>query len=347
MNSIEKLVNEHVLKMTPYSSARDDFKGQADIYLDANESYDDYLKTNRYPDPESRKVRKELEKVLSLPYEKTALGNGSDEVIDLLLRIFCKPGSDKILIMRPTYGAYKVFAAFSNIEVLDAPLKNDFSVDMKMCRKMLDEYKPKLTFICSPNNPAGTVVPLETIKEIASYNKGITVVDEAYGEFASNFKSAVSLIDENERIVVMKTLSKAWALAGARIGILIANPYIISLFVKVKPPYNVSLANQKLALETLKNEKRIKEDIASVVAMRSDLEDFCSSLPYTKEVIRTQANFILLRVEDADSLYRYLMEKSIIVRNRDKEPLLKGVLRITVGNKEENEALKEALLAYK
>lgn len=347
MNQLEKLVNPHLIKMTPYSSARDEFKGKAEIYLDANESYENsFFDSNRYPDPEAVEVRKVLEKTLSLPFSKTALGNGSDELIDYLIRIFCAP-NDAIAIVKPTYGAYKVFSSTNNIKCIEIPQNSDLTINKEEIFKVLENEKVKILFLCSPNNPTGKVIPFSLIKEISDKNKGITVVDEAYADFARSFRSAVELIDSNERVVVIRTLSKAWAIAGSRVGILVSSEYLQRLFLKIKAPYNVSLLNQRAALKALKEKDKVQKDIKDIISYRKDLEEFCKNLEYVKEIIPTETNFILIRVGDADSLYSYLLSKSIIVRNRTHELYLEGVLRITVGNKRENEKLKEALLGYK
>ncbi len=347
MNDIFALMNEHIRTLTPYSSARDDFKGVAEVYLDANESwYDGIEKCNRYPDPEAIEVRKALDSTLSLPFEKTVLGNGSDEIIDLLIRIFCMPQKDSILIMRPTYGAYKVFADINNVNTIDVRLKEDLTLNLDSIIATIKAQKPKLVFICSPNNPTGKVYPIEEIRLIAKANEGITIVDEAYSDFDLEFQSAVSLIDENPRLCVMRTLSKAWGIAGARVGILVATPIIRDTVAKVKPPYNVSVLAQRTALETLKAKEKIDEIKNEVVENRTVLEREIARFKFVKEVISTKTNFMLIRVDDADSLYKYLMDNGVIVRNRTHEPLLMGCLRITVGSNRENKRLLEVLSEY-
>lgn len=348
MSEIELLMNEHIRNLTPYSSARDDFKGKADIYLDANESwYDAVERANRYPDPEAVLLRRKLQEVLCLPFEKTVIGNGSDEIIDLLIRIFCASGKDSIMIERPTYGAYKVFADINNVQTINVCLKEDFSLDIDKMISTIKERKPKIVFICSPNNPTGNVFPLSEIETIAKENDGITVIDEAYSDFEPEFQSAISLIDEYPRVCVLKTLSKAWAIAGARVGILVANKEIRDTISKVKPPYNVSATSQRVAIEALDDNLEIKKVRDEIIEQRELLEKKVTSLPYVKEVIPTNTNFILIRVDDADRLYYYLMKKGIIVRNRTHEPLLAGVLRVTVGSERENKSLMEALNGYK
>ena len=347
MKTIEKLINRHILDMAPYSSARDDFKGEAEVYLDANESwYAGSLGCNRYPDPECVELRRMLESVLGLPFINTVVGNGSDEIIDLLIRIFCASGKDSIMIMRPTYGAYKVFAATNNVGVINVPLKSDLSLDLGAIKSAIDQYEPKIIFICTPNNPTGLVYPLSEIEEIASYNKAITVVDEAYADFAESFTSAISLIERNPRVCVLRTLSKAWGIAGARVGILVADEYIKATVVKVKPPYNVSSLSQRAAIAVLSEPEKVYAVKNEVLKERERLMERISRLHFIKQIIRSEANFIIVKTGDADKLYSYLMNRGIIVRNRTKEPFLEGALRITIGSKEENEKLMEALFEY-
>lgn len=347
MSDISDLMNEHIRNLTPYSSARDDFKGHADVYLDANESwYDGRERANRYPDPDAVEVRRLLEHVLSLPFEKTVIGNGSDEIIDLLIRIFCNPEKDSIIIMRPTYGAYKVFADINNVRTVNVMLNPDFSINMEALSKAIEKERPKLVFICSPNNPTGNVFPIDQIERIARMNNGITVVDEAYSDFDLDFDSAVRLIDEYPRLCVMRTLSKAWGIAGARVGVLVATKEIRDTLTKVKPPYNVSVLAQRTAAEVLKSKDDIYRIRKKTIDSRKFLVHYLRHIPYIQEVIDTRTNFILIRVKDADRLYRYLMNNGVIVRNRTHEPYLEGVLRITIGSKDENERLLEVLEGY-
>ncbi len=347
VTDITMLMNEHIRNLVPYSSARDEFQGDADIFLDANESWrggNDGI--NRYPDPVASRLRRKLEEVLSLPFACTAVGNGSDEIIDMLIRIFCSP-SDSVMIERPTYGAYKVFADISNIPVVDVPLGQDLYLDKAGMIRAIRDRKPKLVFICSPNNPTGIVYSLKDIAEIAEMNEGITVIDEAYADFAEGFESALSLIAGNPRVVVLRTLSKAWGIAGARIGILVADERIISAFVKAKAPYNVSRLSQDMAIHALEDRKAVEDVISGIRAARKAFEKEAAGYPFVREVIPSQANFSLIRVDDADRLWKYLIGKGIVVRNRTKEPLLSGCIRITIGSEEENRALMEALSEYR
>ena len=344
MNDIQALMNKHIRTLTPYSTARDDFKGKAEVLLDANESWFGGSGVNRYPDPRCTELRKKIENVMSIPFSMSAITNGSDEAIDLLMRIFCAPG-DRIVIERPTYGAYRVFADLNNLSVVDVPLKDDYTLDVDKIGAVISGMQPKIIFICSPNNPTGQLYSFESVKAIADMNSGITVIDEAYIDFSGK-EGMWRYIYENPRVVVLRTLSKAWALAGARIGIIIASEEIHEAVMKAKPPYNVSELSQRAALSMLDRRdeiERVKEDI---IRERKDLSEYFSTLPFISEVFPSDSNFILIRTGDADRLYDYLASKSIIVRNRTSEPLLSGCLRITIGNREENKRLKEALDGY-
>ena len=334
--------------MEPYKSARDDFQGTADVYIDANESwYSNSFNANRYPDPACTLVRRLLEEKLALPFSRTVVGNGSDELIDLIIRIFSESGRDSIMIESPTYGAYSVFAASNNVGVIDAPLKPDLTLDIAAMKSAISEKKPKVTFICSPNNPTGKVYSLDDIEEILAVNDGITVVDEAYADFAEDFRSAVTLIDRYPKLCVLRTLSKAWGIAGARVGILISTEYIRELVMKVKSPYNVSILSQRAAIDTLKDSDKVKEIRDYVVKERNTLAKRLEEYSFVKEVINGDANFLLMRVDDADRLYRYLSESGIIVRNRTHERYLAGCLRVTIGSKNEMKRLLEVLDEYK
>ena len=345
MTEIEALMNEHIRTLKPYSTARDDFKGKADILLDANESWLGGSGINRYPDPRCTALRKEIEKVLSLPFDMTAVTNGSDEAIDLLIRIFCRPGIDSVMIERPTYGAYRVFADLNGVEVIDARLKEDYTLDIPRMEVAIDERKPKIVFICSPNNPTGSLYSKEDILRIADANKGITVIDEAYIDFSVE-EGMWRAIEENPRIVVLRTMSKAWSLAGARVGIIVSDPEIQRAVMKAKPPYNVSQLSQQAALDMLARKDEIAGTLSQILSERERLSAFFRTLPFISEVFHSDSNFILVRTSDAERLYDYLAARSIIVRNRSSEPLLQGCLRITVGNREENDKLMEVLDGY-
>ncbi len=345
---ISELLNPWIRDLVPYSSARSEFAGNAGIFLDANESWvggNDGI--NRYPDPLARELRKEIERVMGLPYDMTAIGNGSDEVIDMLIRMFCAPGRDSVMIERPTYGTYSVFAHTSDVSVIDVPLTPSLDLDEERMIREIQERKPKIVFICSPNNPTGRVYPLEMILRIAEANEGITAVDEAYCDFSENFRSAAGAIAANPRIVVLRTFSKAYGKAGARLGILVADPEVQRTFMKAKPPYNVSRSAEMEGLRALAAADSVREYAEGTIRRRKEFSAYLSSLPFVKEVFPSEANFVLCRVSDAAALYSYLLSQGIVVRNRSNDPLLENTLRITIGSEEEMRALKEALDGWK
>ena len=344
---ITELFNPWIRDLVPYSSARSEYSGSASVFLDANESWDGGNGgINRYPDPFMRKLRSEMERVMKIPFSMSAIGNGSDEIIDMLIRMFCAPGHDSVMIERPTYGTYSVFAHTSNVSVVDVPLTPSLDLDKEAMFRAIGEKNPKIVFICSPNNPTGRVYPIETILEIAEFNKGITVVDEAYADFARNFESAIPFIMGNPRIIVMRTFSKAYGKAGARLGILVSHPEIQRVFMKAKPPYNVSLCSQQEGLDALLHADAVRKRVEETISRRTEFSAFLSSLSYVETVFPSEANFILIRVPDAASLYDYLLSRGIVVRNRSNDPLLENTIRITIGSESEMNALKEALNAW-
>ena len=342
---IENLLRPHIKDIEVYASARDEFKGSAEVYLDANENYHDFSREgkNRYPDPHAYKLRKKIEEVMGFRSEHTVLGNGSDELIDMLIRIFCIPGKDSILIERPTYGEYRVFAGINGVSVIDIHLTEDLDLDVENIKKAIDLKKPKIVFICSPNNPTGLTYDIAKIKEIADYNKGMTVVDEAYADFDPGFTSAYTLLKDNGRIAVLRTFSKYWALAGSRIGILIGSEELIAAVNRIKAPYNISLSSQMDGLRALSEAGERKEILSEILSERKRLSGRLADFSFVRKVYKSDANFILIKVDDADGLYSYLMAKGIIVRNRSREILLDNTLRITIGSRMENDKLLEAL----
>lgn len=341
---IADYMRSHILSLESYTSARDEFSGHAEVYLDANENWKDFslLGKNRYPDPHASALRKRIEEVMGFRVENTVLGNGSDELIDMLIRIFAEPGKDCVLIERPTYGEYKVFAEINGVEVINVPLTDSLELDVDAIKSSIDEKRPKIVFICSPNNPTGRRYDIDVIREIADYNPSLTVIDEAYADFDPSFVSAYTLLKDNERVAVLRTFSKYWALAASRIGILIASPVVIKAVNKIKAPYNVSLSAQRDGLEALGNADGRKAVLEEILGEKKRLEREIGRFSFVEKVYRSDANFLLIKVSDADALYLYLMKKGIIVRNRSREPLLSNTLRITIGSKEENDKLLEA-----
>ncbi|MEZ5426709.1 MAG: histidinol-phosphate transaminase [Pyrinomonadaceae bacterium] len=342
--NIQNLVRENIRRLTPYSSARDEFAGEARIFLDANENSfgsplpKDY---NRYPDPLQSKIREKMAEMKGVRPSQIFVGNGSDEAIDLLMRIFCRPGRDNIIICPPTYGMYKVSAGINDVAVKDAPLTGDFRLDRSAVRRATGD-RSKILFICSPNNPTGNAFPVGEITALAESFPGIVVVDEAYIHFSS-VGSMIDRIEELSNLVVLQTFSKAWGLAGLRVGLAFASEEMIELFNKVKPPYNVSGIAQEAVLQALENRERSERTIAEILRERDQLFKDLSELGIVERVYPTDANFVLVKTTDAGAIYRFLLAEGIVVRDRQRVELCAGCLRITVGTPEENESLLGAL----
>lgn len=344
---IKKLVRENIKKLVPYSSARDEFKGKADIFLDANEnSLGSPLSKNynRYPDPLQWKIKYKLAEIKGVPPQNIFLGNGSDECIDILYRGFCEPGKDNVIICPPTYGMYEVSANINDVEIRKARLLEDFQLDLVHLENLVDT-NTKLIWICSPNNPTANSFHREDIETILNNFDGIVVIDEAYINF-SRQKSFIQELTEYPNLVVMQTLSKAWGLAALRLGMAFASEDIIAVYNKIKPPYNISQATQELVLEALENVTQVNQFIKELVQSREELASSLEQLPVVEKVYPSDANFFLLKVKDAKGLYEYLLNRAIVVRDRSKVELCEGCLRITVGTKEENQQLLEALKAF-
>lgn len=342
--NVENLVRENIRKLVPYSSARKEFSGAAQIFLDANEnSCGSPLEENyhRYPDTAQTQIKDVIAARENVSTDEIFVGNGSDEAIDLLVRIFCRPQTDNILICPPTYGMYEVSAAINDVETRRARLTTDFQIDLETVEKKIDE-RTKLVFICSPNNPTGNLMRRETILEIVENFKGIVVVDEAYIHFSAE-KSFVGAIGKYPNIVVLRTFSKAWGLAGLRVGLAFANRKIIELFNRVKPPYNVSQAAQNFVLKALANEAQFAENIRRIVKERECLIKNLGEIPFVEKIYPTAANFVLVKTSDAEKIYQSLLAENIVVRNRSRVELCENCLRITVGTSAENENLIKVL----
>ena len=337
---VEAWVRPNVRDMQPYSSARDEFHGHASVFLDANENpYN--APYNRYPDPMQWTLKEKISEIKSVPKASIFLGNGSDEPIDLLLRAFCEPGKDSMLTFDPTYGMYQVAAEINNVACKRVKLKEDFQMDMPAMLGAIDETV-KLVYLCSPNNPTGNSLNRCDIYELLDKFPGIVVVDEAYIDFsaAPSFSRDLS---EYPNLVVLQTLSKAWGAAGIRLGMAFASPEIIAVLNKIKYPYNVNQLTQERALELLRHPERMQEQLTQILSERTRLQKSLSALPLVRKLYPTDANFILTDVGNADEVYHKLVEKGIIVRNRNRVTLCSGCLRITVGTKEENDALLAVL----
>ena len=342
--NLENLVRENIKRLAPYSSARSEFSGAAQIFLDANEnSFGSPLQKNyhRYPDPLQTEIKSQLAAMQNVGADEIFIGNGSDEAIDLLFRIFCQPQKDNVLICPPTYGMYEVSAAINDVAVKRANLTENFELDFERVKQTIDG-DTKLLFVCSPNNPTGNRMRRTTILEIARTFRGIVVVDEAYMHF-SDEKSLVEEIANHPNLVVLQTFSKAWGLAGVRVGLALANAEIIRLFNRVKPPYNVSQAAQEIVLQALENAARVKETVGEIVAEREKLIAKLREISLVTKIYPTDANFVLVKTIDANRIYQFLLDEKIVVRNRNQVELCAGCLRITVGTPIENARLIESL----
>ncbi|MCK6648923.1 MAG: histidinol-phosphate transaminase [Bacteroidia bacterium] len=342
---LDKITRENIKKLVPYSSARDEYKGKGGIFLDANENSlgapipsDKGIALNRYPDPMQIDVKDKISKIKGLPMENIFLGNGSDEAIDILFRAFCDPGKDNIIICPPTYGMYEVSANINDVKIKKVPLtKDEFQLDTENIIKAIDS-NTKLIFICCPNNPTGNSVAWSSIKSILDNFTNIVVVDEAYINFAG-YRSLIPELLNYPNLVILQTLSKAWGLAGLRIGMAFASEPIIDIFNKIKPPYNINIASQKLALEALSNIGKVNTWIKEIVTEREKLRKELSTLSFVDRIYPSEANFLLVKVKDANKTYQFLEGKQIIVRNRTNVMLCEGCLRITIGTVKENEKL--------
>jgi histidinol-phosphate aminotransferase len=345
--NLEDLVRENIKKLKPYSSARSEFRGNAEVFIDANENgYGSPLDENfhRYPDPLQWQLKQEISKIKGVPPQNIFVGNGSDEVIDIAFRIFCEPKRDNVIICPPTYGMYKVCANINDVEVREVLLTQDFQLNVEGILSACNE-NTKLLFICSPNNPTGNDLGRMDIEVLLNNFPGIIMIDEAYINF-SRQKTFIRELTEYENLIVMQTLSKAWGLAALRLGLGFASEKMIDLFNKVKPPYNINRASQELGIKALANINEVNQNIKNIVEQRNWLHQELQQFNFVKIIYASDANFILLKVVDADKLYQYLLLNRIIVRNRSKEPLCENCIRITVGTKEENQALIKALKNY-
>lgn len=339
MIDLNKLVKQNILALQPYSSARDEFSGEEGVFLDANEN--PFGELNRYPDPYQRKLKQKLAQLKNVSVGNTFIGNGSDEVIDLAFRIFCDPAHDKALTFTPTYGMYEVAAGINNVELLKIPLDTEFQIDLAGVKQMLQNNNIKLMFICSPNNPTANLINKADIEYLLSNFNGIIFIDEAYIDFADNENSSIGLINRYNNLIVSQTLSKAWGLAGARIGTAYASDEIIKLYNKVKPPYNVSKMNQQAAINALDNIEVFKKNLSVILSEKERLKRELSKTKLVRKIYRSDANFLLVEVSDADFVYNELVKQKIIVRNRNKQ--VKNCIRISVGTPQENDELLTAL----
>lgn len=348
MFDVKTIVRANILAMKPYSSARDEFKGQANIYIDANENNIGSLAAdqsfNRYPDPYQRKLKEKIAAIKEVQPAQIFLGNGSDEAIDLLIRLVCKPGSDEIVSFSPTYGMYDVSAHLNDVFLRHIGLDENFQIQLKSLQGQI-HANTKIIFICSPNNPTGNLINAANIEYILQNFNGLVVVDEAYIDFA-NKPSWITQLNKFPNLVVLQTFSKAWGMAALRLGMAFGSTEIINFLNKIKPPYNINEATQLMALDALTNAEKLPDMINEIKKSREYLQQELPVLPVVKKVYPSDANFLLVEVTDANKVYQYLLDKGIVVRNRSNQPGCQDCLRISVGKQEENQILLDALQAF-
>jgi histidinol-phosphate aminotransferase len=338
MYNLKNIVRPNIWDLQPYSSARDEFSGDNAVYLDANEN--PFGELNRYPDPYQKQLKKQLSARKSIPTENIFIGNGSDEVIDLAFRIFCIPGVDKAMTFSPSYGMYDVSAAINAVEFIKFPLNPEFQIETEDLGKILTDKRLKLIFICSPNNPTGNLIETKSIEFILDNFNGILLIDEAYMDFSAS-ESWISKLKNYPNLIVCQTFSKAWGLAAARVGTAYASCEIISLFNKVKPPYNVSAINQQATLNALNNPALYEANKQVILSEKTRLINALKQLNQVVKTYPSDANFLLVEVTDATRIYADLIAQSVVTRNRNN--VIENCIRITVGTPEENNALIEAL----
>ena len=339
---IENLIRENIKSLKPYSSAREEFKNSASnlVYLDANENpFDTGL--NRYPDPQQNLVKAALAKIKNVSREQLLLGNGSDEVLDLIFRVFCEPKVDTVIVLPPTYGMYEVLANTNDVKILNISLLDNYQPDVDEILKAQNS-QTKLLFLCSPNNPTANSFNADKIETLIKKFTGIVVIDEAYIDFSSQ-ESWIGRLNEFPNLIVIQTLSKAYGLAGIRLGACYSSTKIISVLNKIKPPYNVNQLTQETALKALQNSIKTNNEIAIIISERNKLKTDLEEISFIMKVYPSDANFLLVKVDNAIVRYNQLVEYGIIVRNRTNQPICENCLRFTVGTKEENKKLMKTL----
>ena len=341
--NIDALVRNNIKNMSSYSSARDDFKNDFDkklIYLDANESpFDSGI--NRYPDNKQTELKKVVSNIKNININQIVFGNGTDEILDLIVRVFCNPNKDKIITLPPTYGMYDVIAKTNGVENIEIPLKSDFSIDKNEILK-LSSSSIKILFLCSPNNPTGNSFDTNDLTDLIKGFNGVVVVDEAYIDFSSK-QSLISLINDNNNLIITQTMSKAYGMAGIRLGMGFSNQKIINYLNKIKPPYNINVLTERKALEELNKIDEIKKNIDLVLNQRKLLVSCLEKLDFIEKIYKSDSNFLLVKVDNADLRYNQLLKNGIIVRNRSNQPLCQNCLRITIGTENENNSLIKIL----
>jgi histidinol-phosphate aminotransferase len=338
------LARPNIRQLRPYSSARSEFAGEAEVFLDANENAFGSpagQTLNRYPDPMHGELKRTIGEMNDIAVENIFVGNGSDEAIDLLIRIFCEPRTEAIIICPPTYGMYRVLAEINDVEVREAPLTNDYQLDGSAIDRVNDA-RSKLLFICSPNNPTGNLMNRREILRIAREFNGLVVADEAYIHF-SDQKSMIRDVEDNPNLVVLQTFSKAWGMAGLRVGMAFADPEVVSLMNAVKPPYNVNTISQRAVLKAIQDEVTVKRWITEAIEQRDRLENELIQITGVEKIFPSDANFLLVKVDRAREHYQFLIDRGIVVRDRSNVLLCEGCLRITVGTAAENSRLIAAM----
>lgn len=345
--ALQKITRKNIQQLKPYSSARDEFSGEAKVFLDANENSLGSPLTqwyNRYPDPHHVQLRNKIASIKGVAPEHIFIGNGSDECIDVLFRCFSEPGESNTIICPPTYGMYQVSAQINDITLLEAPLLPDYQLNLAHIEQLVNP-QTRIIWICSPNNPTGNLMQLEDIETILNNFSGLVVVDEAYINFARQ-RSLITLLPDYPNLVVLQTLSKAWGLAGLRIGMAFASEEIVEIMNKVKPPYNISQPAQQLAIKALEEVGQVNDMITLLVDMREALAAVFRQMPMVEAVYPSDANFLLVKIQQAHQVYEFLLEKGIVVRDRSRVELCDNCLRITVGTEQENTLLVDALVAW-
>ena len=337
-NNIKDLVRKNILNLAPYSSARDEYEGTEGVFLDANEN--PFGTYNRYPDPQQNKLKARLAEIKNLKSSQIFLGNGSDEVIDLAFRIFCEPNIDKALTFTPTYGMYEVSANINSVDLIKVPLNSQFQIDRKSIQPYFSDANLKLIFICSPNNPSGNLIQAEDIEFILENFNGIVIIDEAYVDFCPVATFAEKLV-QYPNLIISQTLSKAWGLAGLRLGIALMNEELLLFYNKVKAPYNISSINQQTALEALNKSADFEQNLQIILDEKAKMIQELQLIKIVKKIYPSDANFLLVEVENANQIYNQLIEKQIIIRNRNS--VVENCVRITIGTLTENKKLINAL----
>jgi len=344
---LNKLVRENIKQLKPYSSARSEFSGVAKVFLDANEnSFGSPLTKwyNRYPDPLQWELKKKISTIKNIAPENILLGNGSDECIDLLIRAFCDPQKDNLIICPPTYGMYEVYAHINDVGIKEVPLHSNFQLNLEGLENAID-INTKLIFFCSPNNPTGNSMDREDIEMVVNNFDGIVVIDEAYINY-SRHRSFIGELKDYPNLVIMQTFSKAWGLAALRLGMNFASIEVIDILNKIKPPYNINQATQELAIKALDHIDDVNTMIKETVKQRDVLGKELAQIPFVQKIYPSDANFVLVKMSDATAVYNFLKEKGIIVRNRSNVILCEDCLRITVGTPGENEQLLQVMMSY-